>query len=121
MKRILIADDSPSIRMMLGTVLNENGYQVEDAENGQIALQKASVFNPDMVITDLNMPEMNGFSLVENLRKNSHFKFIPILLLTTESHEDKKQIGRAVGATGWMIKPFNPEKLIAVVKKLINS
>lgn len=118
MIKILIADDSPSIRMMLGTVLRENGYEVTDAENGRLALEKASSFKPDLVITDLNMPEMNGFSLVENLRKDGQFKFTPILLLTTEGQDEKKQIGRALGATGWLIKPFNPEKLIAVVKKL---
>lgn len=120
MTKILIADDSPSIRMMLGTVLKENGYDVVAAENGRLALEKASDFKPDLVITDLNMPEMNGFTLVENLRKDQKFKFTPILVLTTEGQDEKKQTGRAVGATGWLVKPFNPEKLIAVVKKLTN-
>lgn len=120
MTRILIADDSPSIRMMLGSVLQENGYEVADAENGRLAFEKALLFKPDMVITDLNMPEMNGFALVEKLRKNGEFRFIPILVLTTEGHEEKKQTGRAAGATGWLVKPFNPEKLIAVVKRLTN-
>ncbi len=120
MTKILIADDSPSIRMMLGSVLNENGYQVQDAENGRVALEKASDFGPDLVITDLNMPEMNGITLVQNLRRNSRFKFTPILVLTTEGQEEKRQSGRAAGATGWLVKPFNPEKLIAVVKKLTN-
>ncbi|MEW6711477.1 MAG: response regulator [Candidatus Riflebacteria bacterium] len=120
MTKILIADDSPSIRMMLGSVLNENGYQVEDAENGRVALEKAADFGPDLIITDLNMPEMNGITLVQNLRQNSRFKFTPILVLTTEGQEEKRQSGRAAGATGWLVKPFNPEKLIAVVKKLTN-
>lgn len=118
-KRILIADDSGSIRQMLSFVLSEAGFEVKAAEDGQEALNMAPGFAPHLVITDLNMPNINGIELVKSLRGLPDFKFIPILVLTTEGQEENKQAGRAAGATGWLVKPFLPEKLLAVVKKVL--
>ncbi len=118
-KRILIADDSGSIRQMLSFVLTEAGFEVKAAEDGQEALNIAPGFAPHLVITDLNMPNINGIELVKSLRGLPSFKFIPILVLTTEGQEENKQAGRAAGATGWLVKPFLPEKLLAVVKKVL--
>ncbi len=118
-KRILIADDSGSIRQMLSFVLTEAGFEVKAAEDGQEALNMAPDFAPHLVITDLNMPNINGIELVKSLRGLPNFKFIPILVLTTEGQEENKQAGRAAGATGWLVKPFLPEKLLAVVKKVL--
>jgi len=118
-KRILIADDSGSIRQMLSFVLSDAGYEVKAAEDGQEAIDMASGFAPHLVITDLNMPNINGIELVKFLRGMPEFKFIPILVLTTEGQEENKNAGRAAGATGWLVKPFLPEKLLAVVKKVL--
>lgn len=118
-KRILIADDSGSIRQMLAFVLREAGFEVLAAQDGQEALDKAEGFAPHLVITDLNMPYLNGFELVKALRALPSFRFIPILVLTTEGQDENKQAGRAAGATGWLVKPFLPEKLLAVVNKVL--
>ncbi len=118
-KRILIADDSGSIREMLAFVLTQAGYEVLSAQDGQEALDKASAFSPHLVITDLNMPNLNGIELVKNLRGMTNFRFTPILVLTTEGQDEKKQAGKAAGATGWLVKPFKPEKLLAVVGKVL--
>ena len=118
-KRILIADDSGSIREMLAFVLTQAGYEVLSARDGQEALDKAPAFGPHLVITDLNMPNLNGIELVKNLRGMTNFKFTPILVLTTEGQDEKKQTGKAAGATGWLVKPFKPEKLLAVVGKVL--
>ncbi|MDD3146302.1 MAG: response regulator [Candidatus Riflebacteria bacterium] len=118
-RRILIADDSGSIRQMLGFVLTQAGFEVMSAQDGQDALSKAPDFNPHLVITDLNMPNINGIELVKKLRGIASFRFIPILVLTTEGQEEMKQAGKAAGATGWLVKPFQPEKLLAVVNKVL--
>ncbi len=118
-KRILIADDSGSVRQMLSFVLTQAGFEVLSAEDGQEALDKAPAFSPHLVITDLNMPKLNGIELVKSLRAITGFRFIPILVLTTEGQEEKKQAGRAAGATGWLVKPFMPDKLLAVVNKVL--
>ncbi len=118
-RRILIADDSGSIRQMLGFVLQQAGFEVMSAQDGQDALNKAPGFNPHLVITDLNMPNLNGIELVKKLRGIASFRFIPILVLTTEGQEEMKQAGKAAGATGWLVKPFQPEKLLAVVNKVL--
>ncbi len=118
-KRILIADDSGSIREMLAFVLTQAGYEVLSAQDGQEALDKAPAFSPHLVITDLNMPNLNGIELVKNLRGMTNFRFTPILVLTTEGQDEKKQAGKAAGATGWLVKPFKPEKLLAVVGKVL--
>ncbi|HNW09734.1 MAG TPA: response regulator [Candidatus Rifleibacterium sp.] len=118
-KRILIADDSGSIREMLAFVLTQAGYEVLSAQDGQEALDKAPAFGPHLIITDLNMPNLNGIDLVKNLRGMTSFRFTPILVLTTEGQDEKKQAGKAAGATGWLVKPFKPEKLLAVVGKVL--
>ncbi len=118
-RKILIADDSGSIRQMLAFVLTQAGFEVESAQDGQDALLKIQKFMPDLVITDLNMPNINGIELVKKVRALANFRFIPILILTTEGQEELKQAGKAAGATGWLVKPFQPEKLLAVVKKVL--
>jgi two-component system chemotaxis response regulator CheY len=118
-RKILVADDSASMRQMLSITLAEAGFEVLAAIDGIDAWFKAPTFLPNMIITDLNMPNLNGIELIRNLRTHPNFKFIPIIMLTTESQEFKKQEGKAAGATGWMVKPFRPEQLLAVVKKVL--
>lgn len=117
-KRIMTVDDSASVRQMVSFTLKNAGYDVVEASDGKDALAKLS--GPvDMVITDLNMPNMDGITLIKNLRANAACKFIPIIMLTTESQAGKKQEGKEVGATGWIVKPFKPEQLLAVVQKVL--
>jgi len=118
-KRILTVDDSASIRQMVSFTLKKEGYEVIEASDGRDALSKIRTGPVNMVITDLHMPNMNGIDLIRALRADPSYKFIPILMLTTESHQDKKDLGRQAGATGWIVKPFKPEQLIAVVKRLL--
>jgi len=118
-KTVLVVDDSPTMRQMVSFTLTSAGYQVIEAGNGKEALTKAGGSKLDLVVTDLNMPEMDGISLIKELRKNPSFKFTPILMLTTEAADDKKKAGQAAGATGWIVKPFNPEQMMAVVKKVL--
>lgn len=117
-KKILTVDDSRTMREMVAFTLKSAGYEVVEAEDGQAALQLLNSGKVDAVITDLNMPNMNGFELIRSLRDNPVYKFTPILMLTTESEGSKKEEGKAAGATGWIVKPFNPEKLLDVVKKV---
>jgi two-component system chemotaxis response regulator CheY len=119
MPNILIADDSASMRNMVQATLMSAGHQVTAAADGQQALNEASKGKFDAVVTDLNMPVMDGISLVKNLRGLPNYKYTPILLLTTESGTDKKAEGKAAGATGWLVKPFNPEKLLATVARVL--
>jgi len=118
-KRILTADDSASIRQMVTFTLKGAGYEVVEAIDGRDALSRLNGNPIHMVITDLNMPNLDGIGLVKGIRANPAYKFIPIILLTTESQESKKIEGRTAGATGWIVKPFKPEQLIAVVKKVL--
>jgi two-component system, chemotaxis family, chemotaxis protein CheY len=119
-KVIMSVDDSISVRQMVGFTLRREGYEVIEAVDGMDALKKLDGENPvQLIITDLNMPNMDGIELIKNVRVNPKCKFIPIIMLTTESQEDRKQAGRAAGATGWIVKPFKPEQLIGVVKKVI--
>ena len=118
-KRILTADDSASVRQMVSFTLKNAGYEVVEAVDGKDALTKLNGIPIHMVITDLNMPNLDGIGLVKGIRANPTYKFIPIILLTTESQESKKLEGRTAGATGWIIKPFKPEQLIAVIKKVL--
>lgn len=118
MKKILAVDDSASMRQMVTFTLKKSGYQVDDAQDGQAALQLAKQQQYDVVITDVNMPVMDGIELVRQLRALDAYKFTPILMLTTESGVDKKSEGKAAGATGWIVKPFNPEQLITVIQKV---
>lgn len=119
MAQILIVDDSASMRNMVTATLQSAGHQVADAGDGQAALNKAKVGKFDTVVTDLNMPVMDGIELVKNLRRLTNYRYTPILLLTTESSMDKKAAGKQAGATGWLVKPFNPEKLLATITKVL--
>jgi two-component system chemotaxis response regulator CheY len=118
-KKILVVDDSASIRQLVSFTIKDAGYDVLVAENGKDALGKLSNEKVDMVITDLNMPEMDGIELIKKLRATPDYKFAPIVMLTTESEESKKQEGRQAGASGWIVKPFSPEELLGVVKKFL--
>jgi two-component system chemotaxis response regulator CheY len=120
-KRILTVDDSKTMRQMVAFTLKGEGYEVIEAEDGANALQVLGDSKVDLVITDLNMPNMDGFDLITALRAHEVHKFCPILMLTTESDQQKKERGKAAGATGWLVKPFNPEKLIQVIKKVLVS
>ena len=117
-KKILAVDDSKTMREMVSFTLKSAGYDVIEAEDGQAALAALGGQKVDAVITDLNMPNMNGFELIRALRANPLYKFTPILMLTTEADGSKKEEGKSAGATGWIVKPFNPEKLVEVVKKV---
>lgn len=117
-KTVLAVDDSRTMREMVSFTLKAAGYQVFEAEDGVRALDFLSSQKVDAIITDLNMPNMNGFELIRSLRTNPSYKFAPILILTTEGDGAKKQEGKDAGATGWIVKPFNPDKLVEVVKKV---
>lgn len=119
MANILVVDDSASMRNMVTATLQSVGHQVKDAGDGQAALNLAKTAKFDAVVTDLNMPIMDGIELVKNLRMLPTFKYTPILLLTTESSADKKAAGKQAGATGWLVKPFNPEKLLATIDRVL--
>jgi two-component system chemotaxis response regulator CheY len=118
-KTVMTADDSASVRQMVGFTLRQNGYEVVEAVDGQDALQKLGSTKVDMLITDLNMPNLDGIGLIKGARALPACKFIPIIMLTTESQESRKSEGKAAGATGWIVKPFKPEQLIAVVRKVL--
>lgn len=118
-KTILIADDSFSLRQMVSMTLSQAGFHVVEAVDGRDALSKATGKAIDLFITDLNMPNMNGLDLIRQLRAGTAHRYTPALMLTTESDAVRKQEGRAAGATGWIVKPFNPDQLLAVVKKVI--
>ena len=118
-KKIMTADDSPSMRQMVSFTLKEAGFDVIEAADGQDALNKLKADKADMVITDLNMPNMDGLELIKAIRELPEYKFIPIIMLTTESDESKKQAGKDAGATGWLVKPFKPPQLTAVIKKVL--
>lgn len=118
-KMIMTVDDSISIRQMVGFTLAKEGYEILEASNGEDAEQKLDANNVQMMITDLNMPKMNGIELIKKVRANPKCRFMPIVMLTTESEESSVQEGKAAGATGWIIKPFKPNQLVGVVKKLL--
>ncbi|SHM73312.1 response regulator [Rhizobacter sp. OV335] len=119
MPTILIVDDSASMRQMVSFTLKSAGYTVVDAVDGQDAYEKTSSNDFDLVLTDQNMPRLDGIGLTRKLRDNPKFKTTPILILTTESSDSMKQAGRAAGASGWLVKPFDPAKLIEVIKKVL--
>jgi len=118
-KIIMTVDDSASVRQMVSFTLRDAGYEVLEAVDGQDAVNRLNGTSVHMVITDLNMPNLDGIGLIRALRAIAAFKFIPIVMLTTESQDTKKQEGKAAGATGWIVKPFKPEQLLAVVKKVL--
>lgn len=118
-KTILAVDDSASIRQMVSFTLKSAGYDVVEAVDGIDGLDKAKAKSVNLVLTDQNMPRMDGLTLIETLRKLPQYASTPILMLTTESSDAMKTQGRAAGATGWLVKPFDPQKLIEVVRKVI--
>jgi len=119
MKRVLCVDDSSSIRQMVSLTLRGAGYEVAEAVDGRDGLTKAGSGRFDLIVTDLNMPHMDGIQLIAAARKLPGYLFTPILMLTTESQAEKKDAGRKAGATGWIVKPFAADQLIAVTRKLI--
>lgn len=118
-KKIMTVDDSASVRQMVKFTLEDAGYAVGEASDGQDALEKLPGSGTQMMLVDLNMPRLDGISLIGKVRNMAEFKFIPIIMLTTESQADKKQAGKDAGATGWIVKPFKPEQLLKVVKKVL--
>ena len=118
-KKILAVDDSSTMRQLVKMTLTRAGFAVVEAENGAQGLEKATAEKFDMVLSDINMPVMSGLELLRNLRKLTQYKFTPIVLVTTESQVEKKAEGKAAGATGWIVKPFEPEQLLAVVSKVL--
>lgn len=119
-KTIVMVDDSPSMRMLLRAALSDLGYTVSEAEDGVAALAVLDGTNPDLLITDINMPRMDGFGLIEAVREQDHLRDLPILVLTTESSDAKKQRARNAGATGWIVKPFHPDKLAAAIRRVLH-
>ncbi|PLX76923.1 MAG: hypothetical protein C0615_06020 [Desulfuromonas sp.] len=114
-RKVLIVDDSKLVRTILAAPLDEAGYEVSEATNGEEALRLISEQPPNMLITDLNMPGMNGIDLIKEVRKDSINRFMPILMLTGEDDEAVKKAGREAGVSGWIAKPVRPEKILAVV------
>lgn len=119
-KNILVIDDSSAIRQSVSFILEQAGYTVEQAEDGMVGLQKAGASAYDLILTDVNMPNMDGITFTKKARELPKHKFTPVVVLTTESQGSKMEEGKAAGATGWIVKPFDSEKLLAVVKKLIS-
>ncbi len=119
MHSILAVDDSISMRQMVSFTLKNAGYDVIEAVDGEDAYEKARQRPFDLVLTDQNMPRLDGIGLTRRLREHPNFRTTPILILTTESSDQMKQAGRAAGATGWLVKPFDPAKLIEVIKKVV--
>jgi two-component system, chemotaxis family, chemotaxis protein CheY len=117
-KKVLTVDDSRTMRDMVSFTLRGAGYDVVEAPDGQAAMTAIAAAKVDLVITDLNMPVMDGLTLIRKLRAIPTHRSLPILMLTTEADEKKKAEGRSAGATGWIVKPFNPDKLISVVQKV---
>ncbi|WP_018605212.1 response regulator [Uliginosibacterium gangwonense] len=120
-RKILAVDDSPSIRQMVAFTLKSEGHTVVEAADGAEGVAKARAEKFDLILTDQNMPKMDGFTLIKTLRALPEYHSTPILVLTTESSEAMKTQGRAVGATGWMVKPFNPTKLLEVIGKVFRE
>ena len=119
MHTILAVEDSPSMRKMVSFTLSGAGYKVVEAVDGMDALEKVEAEHIDLVLADQNMPRLDGIGLTRRLREHPRFKNTPILILTTESSDQMKQAGRAAGATGWLVKPFDPNRLIEVLQKVI--
>jgi two-component system chemotaxis response regulator CheY len=120
-KSIMVVDDSETVRQVLQLTLTNAGFDVVEAEDGIDALKKLSTAKVDMLITDLNMPNMDGLELITKVREEGAHRFTPIVMLTTESSEEKKLAGREAGASGWIVKPFKPEQLLKVVKMVLGE
>jgi len=119
MATILTVDDSTSMRQMVSFTLKQSGFDVVEAADGSEGLHKAQSNRFNLIITDVNMPKMDGITLVKELRALPAYKFTPILLLTTEAGIEKKKEGKEAGATGWLVKPFNPDQLLSTIKKVL--
>jgi two-component system chemotaxis response regulator CheY len=119
MAKILAVDDSASMRGMVAFTLRGAGHEVTEAEDGRQALDAAGAGAFDLVLADVNMPVMDGIAMVRALRAKPEYQGVPILMLTTESHAEKKMEGKAAGATGWLVKPFDPDQLLATVKRVL--
>lgn len=119
MTRILAVDDSASMRDMVSIALTRAGFEVTAAADGAAALQLAKKSSYDLVLSDVNMPDMNGIALIRALRAEPAYRFTPILMLTTESSPERKNEGKEAGATGWIVKPFDPEQLVATMKRVL--
>jgi two-component system chemotaxis response regulator CheY len=115
---ILTIDDSRTIRDLLKATLSAEGYNVVQAVDGQDGLDQLNGASPHVIVTDINMPRMDGFTFIEAVRKDARWRAVPILVLTTESDDAKKARARTAGATGWIVKPFNPQKLVAAVRRV---
>ncbi|GGY75774.1 response regulator [Pseudoduganella plicata] len=118
-KTIMVVDDSLSIRQVVGIALKQAGYDVIEGVDGVDALKKLTGQKVNLIISDVNMPNMDGITFVKELKTRAAYKFTPVLMLTTESQEDKKAQGQAAGARAWMVKPFKPDSLLAAVQKLV--
>ena len=119
MQSVLAVDDSASIRGLVTYVLEQAGFEVYVAEDGQEALSYARANSVDLVLTDINMPKLDGIGLIKRLRRLPHYRFVPLLVLTTESGAEKKMEGKSAGATGWIVKPFDPDQLVSTIKKVL--
>ncbi len=120
MQSVLAVDDSASIRGLVNQVLMQAGFDVVLAEDGQEALDYAQENSVDLVLTDINMPNLDGIGLIKRLRALPHYKYVPLLVLTTESGTNMKMAGKAAGATGWIVKPFDPVSLVATIEKVLS-
>lgn len=118
-KNVLAVDDSPSIRQMVAFTLRGAGFGVVEASDGREGLEKARSSQVELVLTDQNMPNMDGLSLIRSLRATPQYARVPILMLTTEFSDEMKAKGRAAGATGWLVKPFDPNRLLEVVRRVL--
>lgn len=119
MKTVLTVDDSRVMREMLRLALSGAGYSVVQAEDGQHGLEVLRESSVDAIITDINMPRLDGYGFIEGVRSDAQYRAVPILVLSTESDADKKQRARAAGATGWIVKPFNTEKLVDALRRVM--
>jgi len=119
MANILTVDDSASMRQMVAFTLRSAGHEVTQACDGVDALEQAKKGKFNLIITDVNMPNMDGITLTKELRSLEKYRYIPILTLTTEAATDKKEQGKKAGATGWIVKPFNPDQLLSTIKKVL--
>lgn len=118
-KSVLVVDDSLAVRKLVGNILKKNGFEVVEAPDGKQALDKIEGCSPCVIITDINMPVMDGIEFIRAVRANDNYKFTPIICLTTESVDSKKEEGREAGATAWVVKPFDGERLMRAVQKVV--
>ncbi len=118
-KKVLVVDDSAAVRQSVSYILSQAGYEITEAEDGKVGEQRLDDGPFDLIMTDVNMPNMDGIELVRRVRAHSAHRFTPIVVLTTESQDSKMTEGKQAGATGWIVKPFDADKLLGVVRKLV--